>query len=318
MRLNGLDLNLLVVLDALLVERSVSLAAISLNVGQSAVSAALARLREHFDDELLIPLNRQMVPTALAANLQTQVRALLQRVDAIMHTQPEFDPRHARRDFVILCSDYMMDIYMPSVIRRLADEAPNVSLSLRPLTTSYIATMNRSDDFERRGADFLILPEEFASPRHPHVPLFLERYCCIAWSDNAEIGQTLDINQFREMPHVAVRFVEPAPNVIESRLLAKGVSSLRTRVVVDEYLLVPDLVIGTSCLGIVPLRFAQSLVPHMPLRILDLPSSAGPIDVREMLQWNGPLSDDPALSWFRNVMVEAAHTYGAAHTGCLQ
>ena len=314
MRLNGLDLNLLMVLDALLSERSVSLAALNLDLGQSAVSAALARLRNHFEDDLLVPLNRQMVPTALAANLQPQVRAFLQRIDAVMHAQPEFEPRRAQRGFVILCSDYLVPTYMPYVIRRLADEAPNVSLSLRPLTASHISTVNTGDDFERRGADFMILPEEFASPRHPCVSLFSEAYCCVCWTGNIELGESLEFGQFRDMPHVAVQFVEPASSVIESRLLAKGASPLRIKVVVDEYLLVPELVIGTSNLSIVPLRFAQSLLPHSQLRIFELPSPAGPINVKEVLQWNGSLSDDPAVTWVRNTLLDAARVYEAPNT----
>lgn len=312
MRLKGLDLNLLMVLDALLVERSVSLAATSLKLGQPGVSAALSRLREHFDDELLVPLNRQMVPTAFAAILQPQVRALLQRVEAIMYVQPEFEPRKARRDFVILCANYVVDTYMPQVIRKLADEAPDVSLSLRPLTVSHTTTISVGDDFERRGADFMIVPEEFASPRYPHASLFRERYCCIAWSDNRQLGETLSFEQFRDMTHVVVQFAGSASSIVESRLLAKGASSLRTRVVVDQYLLVPDLIVGTSYLSIVPLRFAQSLVPHLPVRIFQLPATVGPIEVNEVLQWSGSLGDDPALMWVRNIMVEAAHTYHAS------
>lgn len=311
MRLKGLDMNLLIVLDALLTERSVSLSAVSLNLGQSAVSAALGRLRQHFEDELLIPLNRQMVPTALAANLQTQVHALLQRADAIVHAQPEFDPRKARRDFVVLCSDYMAGTYIPHVIRRLAEEAPCSSLSLRPLTASQLVKMNTADDFERRGADFSILPEEFCSPRYPHTSLFCEKYCCVAWTDNADIGDTLRFEQFRELPHVAVQFVEPVPNIVESRLVSRIGVSFTVQVAVDEYLLVPDLIIGTQCIAVVPVRFAQSLVSHLPLRILDLPEPAGPIDINEMLQWNAAHENDPALIWFRNLMIEAAHSYEA-------
>jgi hypothetical protein len=92
MRFKGLDLNLLVALDVLLQERNVSRAAERLNISQSALSGALARLRQHFGDEILVPSGRQLVPTALSASAAA-TDAILQ-IEAVVSTDGKFNPQH--------------------------------------------------------------------------------------------------------------------------------------------------------------------------------------------------------------------------------
>ena len=113
MRFNKLDLNLLVVLNALLTECNISRAAEKIYLSQSATSSALARLRDYFDDELLVSSGRQLVLTPRAKELVEPVREVLMRIDSTIATQPQFDPATETRTFTILVSDYTMAVLVP-------------------------------------------------------------------------------------------------------------------------------------------------------------------------------------------------------------
>ncbi|WP_322067242.1 LysR family transcriptional regulator [Burkholderia ubonensis] len=303
MRLKGLDLNLLTVLDALLKERSVSRAATSLDLGQSAVSSALARLREHFEDELLVPLNRQMVPTALALDLHGPVKEWLQGIDSIVHAQPEFNPRDLRREFVVLCSDYVAETFMPRLIRLLAEEAPGATIAVRPLDASVTAL---PEGLARRGAHFCILPSEHCSHARPRAHLFHERFCAVVWQDNPDIGETLTLGQLRELPHVAVQFSDDSPDALDARPLVLSGVVRKTRVVVDQFMLATQAVIGTTYITLIPYRLGRQWADSLPLRLLELPEGSPNIEFDEVLQWNEAQLADQSLHWFRDLILEAA------------
>ena len=116
MRFNKLDLNLLVALDVLLVERNVSRSADRLHVTQSAVSNALARLRDYFDDEILVPVGRRMELTPRAELLKEAVRDILVRIESSVTAKPLFEPRTSDRRFRIFVSDYTMITLVPHVL----------------------------------------------------------------------------------------------------------------------------------------------------------------------------------------------------------
>src|SRR5471032_1661194 len=116
MRFNRLDLNLLVALDALLDERKITRAAERLSLSQSAISGMLARLREYFDDELLVPVGRNLELTPLARELVTPVRNVLLQIQTVVAINPEFDPATASRHFKIASSDYVIGIFLRKAI----------------------------------------------------------------------------------------------------------------------------------------------------------------------------------------------------------
>ncbi|KWO64993.1 LysR substrate-binding domain-containing protein [Burkholderia ubonensis] len=306
MRLKGLDLNLLMVLDALLKERSVSLAATSLGLGQSAVSSALSRLREHFADELLVQLNRQMVPTALALDLHGPVKEWLQRIDSIVHAQAEFDPRRIRREFVVLCSDYVAETFIPRIVGLLAEQAPDATIVVRPLDAAATAL---PEGLARRGAHFCILPSEHCSPARPRAHLFHERFCAVIWRDNKEIGDTLTVEQLRELPFVAVQFSDDSPDALDARPLILSGVFRKTRIVVDQFMLAAQAVVGTGYITLVPYRLGRQWADSLPLRLLELPYGSPNIEFDEALQWNESQFADSSLQWFRDLMLEAANNH---------
>ena len=128
MRFERLDLNLLVALDALLAEKSVSAAAERLCLSQSATSSALGRLREYFKDELLVLKGRKMVVTARGEELVEPVRAVLQQIRTTISVAPEFDPKTSDRTISIMASDFVTHVVLSDALRFLEKEAPNMRL----------------------------------------------------------------------------------------------------------------------------------------------------------------------------------------------
>jgi DNA-binding transcriptional LysR family regulator len=308
MRLKGLDLNLLVVLDALLTERSVSRAAQRIGLKQSAVSSALGRLREHFDDALLEWRNRQMTPTTLAYELQPALRTLLQRADVIANAAQAFVPAQAQQEFVLLCSDYVAQAFMPRVIARLMREAPRVSLSMRPLMNLLPRSRNlMGDELERRGAHLAIAPKEFISADRPSVDLFHETFTCIVARENKLVGKELSTKQYSTLPHVIATFMDSAANTVEGRRLERAGVARKVDVIVPNFLLVPEFVIGTDRIGTVPSRLASAWAKTMPLRVLPAPFPA--IDVWETLQVSAAHAGDPAVEWIGKLIVECARDF---------
>jgi DNA-binding transcriptional LysR family regulator len=154
MRFNKLDLNLLVVLNALLTERSISRAAEKVHLSQPATSNALARLRDYFGDELLVSAGRQLILTPRAEALIEPVREVLMRIDSTIAAQPQFDPATETRHFTLLASDFTMTVLIPQLLASLYRDAPGIRIHIRAMTE------NREEVLEQGKADFLICPSQ--------------------------------------------------------------------------------------------------------------------------------------------------------------
>src|SRR5215218_10519192 len=152
--LASLDLNLLVSLDALLQERSVTRAAARMGLSQPALSASLARLRRHFGDELLTRVGNEYRLSPLAAQLKELARLALSGVERVFTAQPEFDPASSRREFSLLVSDYIVAVLGDTIAELLAEEAPHARLRFIANTP---AAVDRADQL-LLSTDLLVLP----------------------------------------------------------------------------------------------------------------------------------------------------------------
>ena len=182
MNLHRLDLNLLVALDVLLTERSITHAAERLNLSPSATSGALSRLRAYFDDELLTQIGRRMAPTPLGESLQASVRDCLLHVQATIDIRPQFDPLKSKRNFKLMMSDYVSTVLMPAALRRLQHEAPGITIELMANENEPWQALSRGE------VDFLVLPKHFIREEHPSEVLFEDDYVCVCWSGNPLVG----------------------------------------------------------------------------------------------------------------------------------
>lgn len=304
MRFNKLDLNLLVALDALLKERSISRAAERLHLSQSATSNALARLREYFDDELLVQVGRRMEPTPRAAGLQDAVRDVLLRVDSTIATQPQFDPTTSDRVFRLYISDYTQMVLGPHLMA-LA-EAQRCSARF-----DFLAQVaNPQRDLERGEADLLVIPKGLTSLEHPEEVLYDDRFVCVVWRD-ARIAQgELSFERYVAAAHV---IMVPAATTLESFESAfvrrYGVSR---RVVASTYAFaaMPSLIVGTEHVATVHARLARLLARALPIEIRPAPLPITPM--QQAMQWHKYRSQDPGLAWLRARLREAARRMGEA------
>ena len=210
MDLHLFDLNLLVALDALLRECNVTQAGNRLNLSQPAMSGALARLRGHFQDELLVSVGRRMVRTPLGDALVEPVRDILLQVRGTLESRSGFDPATSTRHLKIAASDYVIAILMADALRRVRCEAPHISFDLRPLGP-------RADEaLDNAELDFLIAPASAEFEAHASEVLFEDTFTCVAWSGNSAVGDTLSPEDYLSLGHVVVNVGEsPVGNIDE-------------------------------------------------------------------------------------------------------
>ncbi len=292
MDLREFNLNLLVALEALLTEKNVTHAGRRLNLSQSAMSGALSRLRDFFQDDLLVPVGRRMVLTPLAEDLEKPVRDVLLQVSGTIATKLNFDPATSNRHFSIAVSDYLTSVLMIDFLRDVKSDAPGVTFELRALGPRANA------DLDRGALDFVIAPAE-AFPESPHAtePLFDDVFVCVAWTKNAHVGDSISLDQYLRLGHVAVRVVEEGAGNHDEVHLRRLNCERRIEVVTPAFDLAPQLIVGTNRIATVPARLAHKYAKLLPIRLLPLPVAIPPL--REKLWWHRAHNQAPGHRWLR-------------------
>src|SRR3569832_1292862 len=178
MRFQGLDLNLLVALDVLIEERSVSRSAERLHLSQPVLCAALRRLRDYLNDHILAAHGKKMIPTPHALRLRGSLRTLLTDVERMVSLSTQFDPTTSQRRFRIGASDYLSIVLFTRLIPVLERVAPGVTLELVQPSDAMMAMLDQGE------FDLIITPAEHVSPDHPTELLFEERHVVAGWAGN--------------------------------------------------------------------------------------------------------------------------------------
>ena len=295
MRFRKLDLNLLVVLDAMLKFRSTSRAGEHLSLTQPAVSNALRRLRDHFDDALFVPLGRQMMPTSLAASLEQPVRDLLIQLQVVADKRAVFDPKTSERTFDIIASDYVSEVFLAPLVRHLSVEAPGIRLDLR------VITADAEDELRRGDVDFLIFPERALVEGHPRRRLFDEDFTCIAWAGNTEIGDELRTEDFMRLKHVFTAYARPSQFQLAVEHLGWQMDVACS---VPSFSQVPHFVVETPFIATIHSRLLPQVSKDLPLRYFRPPVQI-PV-LYEAVQWHQHRDSDPDTQWIVQQMAQVA------------
>ncbi|WFU62452.1 transcriptional regulator NodD1 [Bradyrhizobium brasilense] len=305
MRFKGLDLNLLVALDALMTERNLTAAARKINLSQPAMSAAIARLRSYFRDELFTMRGRELVLTPGAEALAGPVREALLHIQLSIISRDAFDPAQSSRRFRVILSDFMTIVFFRRIVDRIAQEAPAVRFELLPFS-------DEPSELLRRGeVDFLILPELFMSSAHPKATLFDETLVCVGCPTNKQLSRPLTFEKYNSMGHVTAKFGRALrPNLEEWFLLEHGLKR-RIEVVVQGFSLIPPILLDTSRIGTMPLRLARHFEKRMPLQIVEPPLPLPTFT--EAVQWPAFHNTDPASIWMRRILLEEASNMASEH-----
>ncbi|ABA73061.1 LysR family transcriptional regulator [Pseudomonas fluorescens] len=285
--LRRIDLNLLVILDALLTEQHVTRAAERLHLSQPAVSHALARLRDLLDDPLLVRAGSGLVPTARALELAAPLTETLAQVQSLLAPNT-FDPTSARRTFRLAMSDYGAALILPGLIRTLRAEAPGIDLQISHASREGMVEGLLNGDIDLAAGVLPELPGELRS-----TPLFEERYVCLLDRQSLPAGGVLDLPTYLSRPHVLLEMRGSGTPEIERTLTALR-ERRRVAISLPHWSVAPRFISGTDLILTVASR-ALNEVDDQSLIVLPPPFEIAPFTF--VSAWHKRRGGDQALNW---------------------
>lgn len=284
MNLARLDMNLVVALRALLEERNVTRAGRRVGLSQPAMSASLARLRRHFDDDLLARVGGGYELTPLGAALLERTAAACDLLERVFASQTQFDPAAETREFTLLGSDYGNSVFGAELARVLHDEAPGVRLSLQQSSPAVVENPATS----LGGVDGLLLPHGIIDGI-PSLDLFEDRWVCVVDAGGPDL---LTLDDLARLPWAVYQRPYDAP--VTRQLSMIGVSP-RVEVSVQSFQMLPNFVAGTDRVALMQERLARQATA--PVKVLPCPFAAVPL--REALWWHPLHARDAGHIWLR-------------------
>ncbi len=293
MDLRRVDLNLLVAFDALLQTRHVTRAARLIGIGQPGMSAALSRLRQVFQDDLLVKQGAAMVPTARARALEPEVRRILRDVELLVTESAGFDPALSLRRYRLRMSDLLAFLLLPGLARRLPRRAPGVSLEVVHLAPD--ATV---DGLERNEIELAVSTDLKAPKSIESLPLFEDRAVCLYRTDHPAAGKLKDRAALAALPRIKVS-QSPLDDRFEDR---EAASLAPAALIVPHWLAVPEIVAASDLIAIMPMSIAERFVGGGRLALAPAPS---PSIFVWQLYWHRRYRADPGHRWMREMIVEA-------------
>lgn len=301
MRFKGLDLNLLVAFDALMVDRSVSRAAQRVNLSQPAMSNALSRLRAYFGDDLLIAHNKRMYPTPFAETLIPQVQAALATMESVVATSRHFDPATSSRTFRVMTSDYIATAVLFPMITRLASAAPGVRVEL------LLPSQRRIELLDNGNIDLLITLEAYLTPELPSDFLLEDRYRLVGRADHPALVEGITLETMQAYEHVMVAIGEERlPSFGDAYLDRIGIQR-RVAMTAPNFAMLPWLLQETDWLTLMQGRLAHLMQRNFAIKIVPPPVPIPPLV--EMAQYHVTRSNDPGLRWLIDtIRAQAADT----------
>lgn len=297
MNLRQFDLNLLVALDALLEEKNVTRAAERLFMSQPAMSGMLARLRQAFDDELLVRVGRNLELTEFAAAIAGRVHQCVLEMEDLVDSKPSFSPATETRAFSIAASDYAVLLLFGPLMQRLTQAAPNVSLHFVRLDVEAAERIAAGE------IDFGVFPAELELAL-PSIPLFEDGWVCAVWAGHPSIGERLTSEEYLRHPHLTFNISDAGHFSVADEYLSRHGHEQKIAASTGSFTAAPFLLRGTQLLTMMPRHLGERMREAADLRLLDLPFEVPPL--RERLAWNPRFDASPAHVWMRAQISAAA------------
>jgi DNA-binding transcriptional LysR family regulator len=292
--LAGIDLNLLVLFEALLIERNVSRAARRLGLAQPSASNALNRLRALFGDDLFIRTPQEMRPTPRALELAAPIISALQQVRSALEPPAAFDPATVARRFT-LAGAHNVDFALALVGLRLSQAAPHAEFDLIAAAGSDPAySMLDAGSLDIAVGVFRAVPKRFNA-----VSLYWERYVCLADGGHPELVDGLTLEKFVALPHAGVA---REAGIIDAALAKRGLQR-RVAIRVPLYALIP-YIFENRLLAVVGERIGHHLTTLMNVRSYPVPLDLQPWNVSAV--WLRQDNPDKALTWLVTLLRQAS------------
>ncbi|MED5609629.1 LysR family transcriptional regulator [Pseudomonas sp. JH-2] len=293
--LRTLDLNLLVTLDVLLAEHNVTRAAQRLHFSQPSVSVQLARLRELFDDPLLLPGPRGMRPTARAEALREPLRQALAALERAVAPSEPFDPGTANNTWRLVASDYSEATVVLPALRGLREAAPGTRLALLPLLPALIVRQ-----LEQGDADLVFHTTEDAPEGLRRRPLFQERYVLVGRAGHPRLKRRPSLDRFCQLEQVIVSPDGGGFHGPTDKALAGLGRERRVVLSVPHFQFVAPVLASTDLVAMLPQRLVR---PDSGLRMVEAPLEVPGYEMSML--WHERAHRDPAHQWLRGFIAAA-------------
>ncbi len=286
------DLNLLTTLEALLEEQNVTKAAARLHLSQPTVSAQLSRLRDLFNDPLLIPARRGMTPTAKALELISPLRLALDQVRDTLTTHQHFDPIQTKLTVMLACTDYLQAVIGLPIVKELRRQAPNIRVGLRNLEPTRLEAQMIGGE-----VDLALMTREEAPPVLRTRHLYNETYVLVGRRDHPQLVDGMTIEEYVQLEHVVVslnggNFFTPIDLALEtlghSRKVVLSAAS---------FLLIPEIVAQSNLVALVPQRLVAG---PTDLRVVASPIESAGFSVD--MVWHERNHGHSAHRWIREMI----------------
>lgn len=296
MHISRIDLNLLVVLDAIFVEGGITRASRKLNLTQPAVSHALGRLRDVFGDPLFVRDGRGLAPTPFARTLIGPVRQSLRGIEIALAEVEHFDPATARRKFTIGVRDFLEARILPDLLRRLSDLAPLVDIAAIHVDRRDLEGELASGRVDAALDIWLTPPDHIQRTR-----VIEDSFVVLVRRGHPLVNGTLDLDTYLALDHVLVSARSAGPGLEDIELARLGISR-HVRLRCQHYFAGCRVVSQTDLALTMSKRYGRIVNERFENQLLPFPMEAPGLD--SYLYWHANVENDPANRWLRAQILE--------------
>ena len=297
MHLSKVDLNLFVVFDTIYAEGGITRASRRLNLSQPAISHALGRLRQMFDDPLFTRHGHAMMPTPLARRLIEPIRQALQGLEVTLSKVDRFDPGNAVKRFTVGMRDMLESVVLPALMRTIATTAPRVDISVVRAERRELERELSAGTLDAAIDVLLPLPEEIRRQR-----LGVEWLTVVARSRHPKVRTKLDLDTYMAQDHILVSSRRRGLSAEDFELSRHNLRR-RVRLRCQNYLAACCVVSETDLVLTMPRRYASILNAQFNNRLLPFPLEAPAFDT--YVYWHANSGGDPANEWLRRQLLQA-------------
>jgi DNA-binding transcriptional LysR family regulator len=297
MQFNKVDLNLFVVFDAIYTTGNLTRAGEMLHVTQPAVSNALSRLRDLFQDPLFVRTGQSMTPTPVAQNVIGPAREALRLLRQSVQDSDIFDPIKTDKTYNLCMLDLLEASIIPRLLARMASRAPNVHLHNHQMRQQDVVSA-----MARGHLDFYGDASTFSDPHLCKQRVAQDRFVCVARKDHPHIDDTLTMETFLKLGHIQVDERGEGSSHVDVALEKMGI---QRKVVMrgHHFMTVPSVLVKTHLVVCIPFHFAR----HFDLAIYELPFQMPPLEY--FLYWHKRADQDHANIWLRQQILEVTRNH---------
>lgn len=290
-----LDLNLLLVFDAIVRDRNITLAARRVGLSQPAMSAALGRLRRTFNDPLFVRTGAGMLPTPFAQLLAPQIQRACELIENLGEVDTTFDPSSATATFRFYMTDIGEVLYLPRLLKALGERAPRVKVKVLRIPEYGEQAAMAAGDVDLAIGFFPDLRAGFFQQK-----LYADEFVCLFRSEHPMVKGALSARQFAAMPHAVVTTAGTGHEAAIDRVFAKH--RLTVSLNIPHFLAIPAIVSQTDHVVTIPRRLALALGPHPGVQTVPTPIRIPPFEIKQ--HWHERYHRDPANRWLRALVAE--------------